>query len=158
MDFEKAFESLDRSTTWRLTEHNGMPSTFISIIRNLYDDAVCHIIHHGKLTHSLTVKTGVLQYCIISPTIFLIVIDWIMKETTQNNNIPSPNTLRTWIFQMTLNCYNINNNMRKRNWRVLQQKQKKNGPKKHKKRRRWWGWITKECIKPVKWRGYQINR
>ena len=85
VDFEKAFDSVDRSTIWTLMEHYGIPPKFISIIRNLYDDATCHIIHNGKLTHPFKVETGVRQGCILSPTIFLIVIDWIMKETTQGN-------------------------------------------------------------------------
>ena len=34
MDFEKAFDSLDRPTLWKLMEHSGIPRKYIAIIRN----------------------------------------------------------------------------------------------------------------------------
>ncbi|XP_061192823.1 uncharacterized protein LOC133201036 [Saccostrea echinata] len=50
VDFEKAFDSVDRSTIWTLMRHYGNPPKFISVIGNLYGDATSHIIHNGKLT------------------------------------------------------------------------------------------------------------
>nr|KAG5699556.1 hypothetical protein BaRGS_033752 [Batillaria attramentaria] len=40
------------------------------------------VIHDGKLTEPFTVRTGVRQGCILSPTIFLMVVDWVMRQTT----------------------------------------------------------------------------
>ena len=34
VDFEKAFDSLDREVLWRLMAHYGIPQKFINIIRN----------------------------------------------------------------------------------------------------------------------------
>jgi len=86
VDFEKAFDSIDRDTIWRLMQHYGFPPKFIQIIKQLYEDSTCQIIHNGKLTDPFKVKTGVRQGCMLSPTIFLIVIDWIMKRTTMNTS------------------------------------------------------------------------
>ncbi|XP_061187006.1 uncharacterized protein LOC133195159 [Saccostrea echinata] len=85
VDFEKAFDNVDRSTIWSLLRHYGIPPKLISIIRSLYDDATCHIIHNGEPTDHFNVETGVRQGCILSLTIFLIVIDWIMQETTKGS-------------------------------------------------------------------------
>ena len=85
VDFEKAFDSLDRETIWKLMQHYGIPQKLINIIQHLYEDSSCQIIHNGKLTSPLAVKTGVRQGCMLSPTIFLMAIDWIMKNTTMTS-------------------------------------------------------------------------
>jgi hypothetical protein len=53
----------------------GFPPKFINIIRQLYENATCQVIHDGKLKETFTIQTGVRQGCILSPTIFLMVID-----------------------------------------------------------------------------------
>ena len=62
--------------------HYGFPPKFITIIQQLYKDTTCQIIHEGKLTEPFNVTTGVRQGCLLSPTIFLIVVDWVMKQST----------------------------------------------------------------------------
>ena len=47
--------------------------------------ASLHIVV-GQLSESLEVKTGVRQGCLFSPSLFLLVIDWIMKTTTTGRN------------------------------------------------------------------------
>ena len=42
----------------------------------------CQILHEGQLSDSIEVKTGVRQGCLLSPMLFLLAIDWIMKSTT----------------------------------------------------------------------------
>ena len=44
----------------------------------------CKVTHAGRLTESFQVKTGVRQGCLLSPFMFLVVIEWIMKMTTKN--------------------------------------------------------------------------
>ena len=40
------------------------------------------MIHDGKLTEPFSVQTGVCQGCLLSPTIFLMVVDWVMRQST----------------------------------------------------------------------------
>ena len=75
VDYEKAFDSLDRDTLWKLLRHYGIPEKIITLIRNT---------HAGQLTESFQVNTGVKQGCLLSPFMFLVAIDWIMKTTTKN--------------------------------------------------------------------------
>nr|KAG5690574.1 hypothetical protein BaRGS_009236 [Batillaria attramentaria] len=82
VDFQKAFDSVDREVIWKLMSHYGFPPKFVNIIRQLYEDATCKVIHDGKLTEPFTVRTGVRQGCILSPTIFLMVVDWVMRQAT----------------------------------------------------------------------------
>lgn len=83
IDYEKAFDSLDRETLWKLLRHYGVPEKLITLIQNTYKDMACRVIHGGQLSDSFTVKTGVRQGCLLSPFLFLLAIDWIMKSTTE---------------------------------------------------------------------------
>ncbi|CAH8465462.1 unnamed protein product [Schistosoma haematobium] len=82
IDYEKAFDSVDRTTLWKLLRHYGVPQKIVNIIQNSYDGLHCKIVHGGQLTKSFKVKTGVRQGCLLSPFLFLLVIDWIMKTST----------------------------------------------------------------------------
>ncbi|VDP52022.1 unnamed protein product [Schistosoma margrebowiei] len=81
IDYEKAFDSVDRTTLWKLLRHYGVPQKIVNIIQNSYDGLHCKIVHGGHLTKSFEVKTGVRQGCLLSPFLFLLVIDWIMKTS-----------------------------------------------------------------------------
>ena len=83
IDFEKAFDSLDRNTLWQLMAHYGIPEKYIALIRNTYEGMACQVIHRGDLTEKFNVQTGVRQGCLLSPFLFLLAVDWIMKETTK---------------------------------------------------------------------------
>ena len=67
-------------------EYYGFPAKIINIIQQLYENSTCQVIHNGKLTDTFHVQTGVRQGCLLSPTIFLLVIDWIMRKTTENGD------------------------------------------------------------------------
>jgi len=40
--------------------------------------------HDGEQTEWFRVKTGVRQGCVISPTLFLVVVDWMMRRVTRD--------------------------------------------------------------------------
>ena len=88
IDYQKAFDSVDRETMWKLLRHCGVPVKIISLIRCTFQN-MSIIAHAGQLSESFEVKTGVRQGCWLSPFLFLLVIDWIMKTTTigRNNGI-----------------------------------------------------------------------
>ncbi|VDO74779.1 unnamed protein product [Schistosoma margrebowiei] len=82
IDYEKAFDSVDRRTLWKLLRHYGVPEKIVNIIRNSYDGLQCKVVHGGQLTDAFQVSTGVKQGCLLSPFLFLLVVDWIMKTST----------------------------------------------------------------------------
>lgn len=83
IDYEKAFDSIDRNTLWKLMQHYGIPQKFITLIQKIYEGSSCKVMHGGQLTNSFEVKTGVRQGCLLSPFLFLLGIDYIMKKTTE---------------------------------------------------------------------------
>ncbi|VDP62525.1 unnamed protein product [Schistosoma curassoni] len=80
--YEKAFDSVDRRTLWKLLRHYGVPEKIVKIIRNSYDGLQCKVVHRGQLTDAFQVRTGVRQGCLLSPFLFLLVVDWIMRTST----------------------------------------------------------------------------
>ena len=71
---------------WTLLRYYGVPEKIISFLRCTFQDMSCRIAHAGQLSESFEVKTGVRQGCLLSPFLFLLVIDWIMKTTTTGRN------------------------------------------------------------------------
>ncbi|VDO56431.1 unnamed protein product [Schistosoma margrebowiei] len=82
IDYEKAFDSVDRRTLWKLIRQYGVPEKIVNIIRNSYDGLQCKVVHGGQLIDAFQVRTGVRQGCLHSPFLFLLVVDWIMKTST----------------------------------------------------------------------------
>ena len=85
IDYEKAFNSVDRSTLWKLLHHYGIPEKIIRMSRLEYEPSpsTCRVIHCNTLTEPLTVLSGIRQGCLLSPFLFLLVMDWISKEATK---------------------------------------------------------------------------
>ena len=68
---------------WKLLRHHGVPEKITFLIRCIFQDMSCRIVHDGQLSESFEVKTEVRQGCLLSPFLFLLVIDWILKTTKQ---------------------------------------------------------------------------
>ena len=82
IDYEKAFDSVDRETLWKILRHYGVPEKLTNIIRNTYEGLTCRVIHEGQLTDAFYVRTGVRQGCLLSPFLFLLAMDWVMRRST----------------------------------------------------------------------------
>ena len=81
IDFEKAFDSVHHKTLWEILWSYGFPIKLINILRNMYEDNQCSVRHGGQQSEWFQVKSGVRQGCVISPLLFLLVVDWVMKQT-----------------------------------------------------------------------------
>ena len=97
IDFEKAFDSVHRPALWNILRHYGVPAKIVNIIKLLYTDFHARVICGNKLTDNLKIETGVKQGCILSPFLFCLAIDWIMKESLSNRK-----TGLQWTFTETL--------------------------------------------------------
>ena len=85
VDFEKAFDSLDRECLWRLLEHYGISPKYINIIKQSYEGTTSRVLHRGEPSQPFEIRSGVKQGCLLSPFLFLLAIDWVMKQTTQDH-------------------------------------------------------------------------
>ena len=83
VDYEKAFDSMDRETLWKILRHYGVPMKLVNMIKNSYEGMSCRVIHDGQLTENFEIRTGVRQGCLLSPFLFILAIDWITKTETK---------------------------------------------------------------------------
>jgi hypothetical protein len=83
IDFEKAFDSVKREVMWRTLQEYGIPRKIIQIIKILYDNFRCKISHESKISELIGVRNGVRQGCILSPTLFLLILDRVMMRGIQ---------------------------------------------------------------------------
>ena len=85
VDFEKAFDSIDRQTIWNILLHYGVPVKIVNIIRKLYEGFFCKVIHNGRLSDEFEISSGVRQGCLLSPLLFLVVLDWVTRTAYANS-------------------------------------------------------------------------
>jgi hypothetical protein len=69
-----------REVMWLTLQEYGIPRKIIKIIQILYDGFKCKISHEGKLSECIEIRNGVRQGCILSPTLFLLILDRVMKR------------------------------------------------------------------------------
>ena len=81
IDFSKAFDSIDRSTMWKILRHYGVPRKIVSAISCMYEGSVSRVNLNGRLSHSFEVTTGVLQGDTLAPFLFIVVLDYVLKES-----------------------------------------------------------------------------
>jgi hypothetical protein len=81
VDFSKAFDSIIREKIWEIMKEYGIPAKYIGIIRDLYTDSCSCVVEGSRSSEWFEVKSGVRQGCAMSGFIFVLVMDWIMKNT-----------------------------------------------------------------------------
>ena len=87
VDFEKAFDSADREAMWRILRHYGIPDKIINMLKVQYQGFTCQVLHGGTMTAPIEVKTDVRQGCILSPLLFLVVLDWVSKNAYEGKRL-----------------------------------------------------------------------
>ena len=63
----------------------GIPNNLVEIIKNLYDKTECSIISRGELTDWFPVNSDMIQGCIMSPSLFNILLEYVMKGVKSLN-------------------------------------------------------------------------
>ena len=80
VDFAKAFDSVNRDVLFKLLRHYGVPEKITNLIRKLYEGFKAKIVHNGHLSESFEMLTGIRQGCLLSPLLFLVVLDWVTRQ------------------------------------------------------------------------------
>ena len=85
VDFEKAFDSVHRESLWKIMKIYGIPDKLINMTKILYEEFQCSVLEDGELTRWFKITRGVKQGCVMSGFLFLLVIDWVMRKSTEGH-------------------------------------------------------------------------
>jgi hypothetical protein len=80
IDYSKAFDCIDHDKLWKALNELGVPPHLIQLIRSLYTDQVATVrTQHGD-TEWFRIGKGVRQGCILSPFLFNLYAEVIMRK------------------------------------------------------------------------------
>jgi hypothetical protein len=133
VDYQKAFDSVDRRWIWKALEERGLPNKFTKLIQEGYNQFSCRVLHNSQLTTPFETKYGVRQGCLLSPLLFLVVLvkflrasldgkargmHWKLTETLEDMLTPSA------CFLIVKHTCKVNSilcamNRRKLGWRLI---------------------------------------
>ena len=85
VDFKKAFDSVHRDSLWKIVATYGIPERFINIMKDVYRNSSCCVKMQEGNTEYFNIETGVRQGCILSPFLFTLVIDFIMRKAVDGS-------------------------------------------------------------------------
>ena len=58
----------------------GISEKVVNILMSLYDNTTARVRVNGSLSEHLSLKTGVKQGCVLSPLLFNIFMDWMIRS------------------------------------------------------------------------------
>jgi len=68
---------------WKEVKRYGVPTRIVNLIKEICRGYACRVVHEGRVYEPISVQTGVRQGCILSHTMFLIVIDAVMRNVNR---------------------------------------------------------------------------
>ena len=81
IDFKKAFDSINRDMMFAILRHYGIPEKIVHAIRTLYENSTSKVLVDGKTSAEFKTTTGVLQGDVLAPFLFIIVIDYVIRNS-----------------------------------------------------------------------------
>ena len=80
LDYIKAFDCMDHNKLWKILKEMGIPDHLTCLLRNLYAGQEATVrTGHGKIDW-FQIKKGVHQGCILSPCLFNLYAEYIMRN------------------------------------------------------------------------------
>ena len=80
IDYAKAFDCVDHNKLWKVFQEMGIPVPLTCLLRNLYAGQEATVRTGHGTTDWFQIGTGVCQGCILSPCLFNLYAECIMKN------------------------------------------------------------------------------
>jgi hypothetical protein len=82
IDFKKAFDSINRSKMMKILKAYGVPPNLLRAIKEIYTNTRAKVITPDGETEEFDIFAGVLQGDTLAPFLFIIVLDYAMRQAT----------------------------------------------------------------------------
>ena len=79
-DYAKAFDCVDHNKLWKILKETGIPDHLTCLLKNLYAGQKATVRTGHETTDWFQVGKGVRQGCILSPCLFNVCADYIMRN------------------------------------------------------------------------------
>ena len=73
VDFEKAFDTIDQTVLWNVLRRQGLPDTYLTLLKSLYHDQVAYV-HAGARSRDISIERGVGQGDPLSALLFIAIM------------------------------------------------------------------------------------
>ena len=80
IDYTKAFDYVDHNKLWKILKEMGIPDHLICLLRNLYAGQEATVRTGHGTTDWFQVGKGVRQGCILSPCLFNLYAEYVMRN------------------------------------------------------------------------------
>ena len=80
IDYAKAFDCVDHNKRWKILQEMGIPDHLTCLLRNLYAVQEATVRTRHETTHWFQTRKGVRQNCILSPCLFNLYAEYIMRN------------------------------------------------------------------------------
>ena len=80
IDYEKGFDSVDHKKLWKILKEMGVPDHLTCLLRNLYAGQETTVRTGHRTTDWFQIGKGVHQGCILSPCLFNLHAEYIMRN------------------------------------------------------------------------------
>ena len=81
IDYAKAFDCVDHNKLWKMLKEMGIPDHLICLLRNLYAGQEATVRTGHGTTDWFQIGKGVRQDCVLSPWLFNLYAEYIMRNT-----------------------------------------------------------------------------
>jgi hypothetical protein len=86
VDLRKAYDSIDRDALWRILPLYGVNGRLLDMIKLLYVDLGAFVRISGSRSERISLKAGVKQGCVLSPILFNIYLDYVVRQAMKRWN------------------------------------------------------------------------
>ena len=81
IDYEQAFDSVDRRASTNVLSLCGIPNKYIKVISAKHDNNTAAVKVGNEVSGWLRIKSGDKQGCVLFPFTWIILMDFVLKST-----------------------------------------------------------------------------
>ena len=85
IDFKKAFDTVHRGKMLDILRAYGVPERLVSAIGHTYQQTRAHVTSPDGITKDFEIQAGVLQGDTLTPFLFIIVLDHVLRKALEGN-------------------------------------------------------------------------